>query len=89
MSDEDKSITIVLDTGTELKLRTAAIRRGVSVEDYCAEAINRELGAEKSAPAFSAKGMIASGKAILKGRLSVTDSADLIRDAREERHRNL
>ena len=88
MSDENISITIALDTGTELKLRTAASRRGVSVEEYCAEAINRELGAEKLTPNFSAKGMITSGKAILKGRLSVTDSADLIREAREERHQN-
>ena len=86
MSEEQKSIKIALDEETELRLKTAATSRGVTVEQYCSEAIFKELNSEALNRKFSAKGMIAAGEVIFRGRLSVTDSAELIREAREERH---
>ena len=89
MSIDKKSISFVLDAETRQKLEIAAARKGVSVEQYCAEAVSKELDCEPPAPKFSVEGLIASGEAIMQGRRSYTDSADLIREAREERHRDM
>ncbi len=89
MSDESKRVSIVLDSETEQKLKTTAARKGVSVEQYCCEAIGKELNSEAPPRKFSAKGMIALSNEILQGRKSATDSADLIREAREERHQDM
>lgn len=88
MADENLSINIPLDAETTQLLKHAAARKGVSVEQYCSDAVRNELNQEATVQKFSAKGMISAGEAIFRGKLSVTDSADLIREAREERHRN-
>ena len=88
MSEAQKSIKIALDEETEQRLKAAATRKGVTVEQYCSEAISRELDNDGLNRKFSAEGMIAAGEMITRGRLSVTDTAELIRDAREERHRD-
>ena len=88
MTSKHKIIKIALDRETELKLKDAAARRGVSAEQFCSEAVSKELDSETPAQKFSAKGLIAAGEAVFRGRLSLTDSAELIRDAREERHRD-
>jgi predicted DNA-binding protein len=89
MTDEKKSIKLALDEKTEQRLKAAATRKGVTVEQYCSEAIFKELNSEALNRKFSAKGMIAAGEMIFRGRLSVTDSAELIREAREERQREI
>ena len=89
MYDEKRTISIVIDTATEQLLQEVAARKGVSVEQFCNSAVHNELDKEATVQKFSAKGMIAAGEAIFRGRISATDSADLIREAREERHRNL
>ena len=89
MTSETKSISISLDAETEQLLKETAARKGISAAQYCADAVFNELNREIPDQKFSAKGMIAAGEAVFRGKLSVTDSADLIREAREERHRNL
>ena len=89
MSDENKSITIAFDAQTEIRLEAASARKGKSVEEYCTEAIFKELNNEGAAPQFSFEELFAVSDEILRGRKSSTDSAELIREAREERHRNL
>ena len=89
MTSEDKRIIIAIDSQTGKRLEEASSQNGKSVEQYCTEAIFKELNSEVSAPKLSLEEFIALGNEILKGRRSFTDSADLIREAREERHRNL
>ena len=88
MSEEQKSIKIALDEETDRRLKTVANSKGITVEQYCSEAISKELSSDTLRRKFSAEGMIAAGEVIFRGRLSVTDSAELIREAREERHRD-
>ena len=89
MTNEGKrTIALHVDAETGLRLESAANKRGISVEQYCSDAIFRELNGESPPQKFSAKGMIAAGEAVFRGRLSVTDSAVLMREAREERHRD-
>ena len=89
MTSEDKCITIAVDEQTERRIKIASAQKGKSVEQYCTEAIFRELDSEVSAPQFSFEELFALSDEILQGRRSTTDSAELIREAREERHRNL
>ena len=89
MTSRDKSIFIAVDAETEKRLKAASARRGKSVEQFCTEAIFKELYGEVSALKFSVEELIALSDEILQGRVSSTDSAELIREAREERHRNL
>ena len=89
MTGEDIRITIAIDEQTEKRIRTASARKGKSVERYCTEAIFKELDSEVSAPQFSFEELFALSDEILQGRRSSTDSAELIREAQEERHRNL
>ena len=89
MNDENKIITIAVDAQTEKKLEAASARRGKSVEEYCTEAVFRELNGEVAVPQFSFEELFALSDEILQGRRSSTDSAELIREAREERHQNL
>ncbi len=89
MAEETTNVRILIDTNTVKLLKLAAGRKGVSVEQYCSDAVHSQLSQEEPVRKFSAKGMIEAGEAIFQGKLSVTDSAELIREAREERHRNL
>ena len=89
MSIENKSVNITLDAETNERLHEAATRKGVTVEQYCSDAIFKELDSEGTKQKFSAESMIAAGEMIFEGRVSVTDSAELIREAREERHRDV
>lgn len=89
MTSEDICITIAIDEQTEKRIKTASARKGRSVEQYCAEVILKELDSELSVPQFSFEELFALSDEILQGRRSSTDSAELIREAREERHRNL
>ncbi len=86
MTSKNKSITIEIDADIEHRLSEAAEQKGVTIEQFCWDAVKKELGGEAPFKKFSAEGMIAAGEAVFRGRLSVTDSADLIREAREERH---
>ena len=150
MSDENKSISIVLDAETEQLLKDAAILSGMNLEQFCLAAAKAKadltvlLYGEKSATAgespkkakerwlpifekwepasdpddpsrkmrfvweVNGEGMVRWGvkstqkesvkdlerlfaecDEITQGRVSSTDSADLIREAREERHRDM
>ena len=88
MSSDNKTVRVALDAETKQRLEDAAIQKGVTVEQYCSEAIFKELDSAGSKRKFSAIGMINAGEMIFRGRLSITDSAELIREAREERHRD-
>ena len=107
--DKKRAITIIVDAQTERLLESAALNKGVSVTQFCSDAVVKELNVETSYPKFSVEEIIetsdqtmpgrrsfidpvdldqlfAECDAITQGRISATDSADLIREAREERH---
>ena len=84
MAGESRSVSIDLDEETEQRLRDAAARKGVSVEQYCSEAVRKELNDESLAQKISLKGTMGSGKVILRGRLNVADSADALLALRDE-----
>ncbi len=82
---------LTLDTGVALRtrLKIAAARRGVSMRALCLEAIEKALDAEEeSKPTFgvaSVEAALKISREILRGRVFTEDSADLIRQARQER----
>lgn len=92
MISENRSITIALDAETEQLLKAAVALRGVSVEKFCLAAVEEEV--EKTVfpygrpPAFteeSVEKLLALRDEIFQGRVSSTDSVDLIREARKRR----
>lgn len=99
MSIENKTISITLDAETERLLNDAATLSGMSVEKFCLTAIAE--GAERAVfpdgrnDAFteesleSLKKLAETRERIFNGRTLPGNSADLIREAREERHRDM
>ena len=84
MASEKKSVTIEIDAESDLRLRSAAVRKGISVEQYCSEAVFKELNYDSSAQKLKLKGTVATGKVILRGDLSVRDTADALLALRDE-----
>ena len=84
MTSESKSIRIPLDAATEQKLKTAAARRGVSVERYCRDAIGKELDGDSSPQKISLAGRLESGKVIMQGNLKLRDCVDSLLALRDE-----
>ncbi len=92
MSSENKSISISLDTETEQLLKAGAALSGMSVENFCLIVI-KERAEETVFPkgrtnAFteeSVKKLFALRDEIFQGRVSSTDTVDLIREARGRR----
>ena len=69
---------------------------GVSLGQYCRAAIDKELAeddvdetGESRKPHFDIEGLIALQKKTFGDRVLPTDSAEMIREAREERTRHL
>lgn len=101
MSDENKSISIDLDAETEARVKAAAASRGVSVEQFCLDIIERESHKPSLTDGLvfpEGKGVIAEEDLetpfamcdeLTQGTESATDSADVIRETREERHRGM
>lgn len=101
MSSKNKRISINVDAETEARVKAAAASRGVSVEQFCLDVIERE----SHEPSLADSPVLPEGKRVVtkedletlfakcdeltQGIESDTDSSDLIREAREERHRDM
>ena len=101
MSDENRIISIAVDPDTEERLKAAAALRDVSIEQICFEIIEEEsrnpylgggpyiLGGKQTAKRNFAQ-IFAESYALTGGApLGGPDSSKLIREAREERMREI
>ena len=86
MSDENNSIArLLLDTGTEAKVEDRCqYLRGVSVEQYCSDAIFKELDNDSPPQEKSLQGTLKSGRLILKGSQTLGASTDALLALRDE-----
>ena len=96
MEAKKKRLTLQLAPDVQERLQTAAARKGVSLGQYCRAAIDKELAkddvdgtGESPKPHFDIEGLIALRKQTFGDRVLPTDSAEMIREAREERTRHL
>ena len=89
MTGKYKTVTIEIDAESDLRLRSAAVRKGISVEQYCSEAVFKELNNDSSAQKISLKGSVTTGKVILRGNLSIRDTADDLLALRDEISREI
>jgi len=87
-----KRFTLDLDPEVQLRLKVAAALRGVSMRQYCLAALEKELAKEDIAttdtPSFNLEAFEQLGKLrdeIFQGREALSDSVELIREAREIR----
>ena len=84
MSDGKKSIRIDFDAKTERELRTAATRRGIAVEQFCIDAVFKELKSDSANHVIPLRGTFKDGAAILRGSISIKESADALFALRDE-----
>lgn len=95
METRSKVIAVEVAPETEARLLAAAERKGVSAADYCRAAISDSLEkdgigvADDTSPKFDIDRFIALRKKTFGDRVLPTDSAEMIREAREERTRQL
>ncbi len=93
MDQEINRISLDLDTHLHERLVSAAMLKGVSLQEYCASAIKTQLnsdGFEASIPASQTKrrtvsSLIEVRKRIFGGIPLEGDSADFIREMRDDR----
>ena len=93
MGARKERVSLAMTNEERERLKDAAARKGVSVAEYCRVAIDREMaedeGEEAPRPHYDIEGLIALRKQIFGDRVLPTDSAEMIREAREERTRHL
>ena len=96
MGTKRTRLTLELALDVHERLQAAAARKGVSLGQYCRAAIYDALSkdeaeetAEPQKPHFDIEGLIALQKKNFGDRVLPTDSAEMIREAREERTRHL
>ena len=100
MVAEKKRITLEVDAGLQERLKAAAAAgRGVSVQEYCETALEKELSVGASAPGIVRQGWPLSRERldairslrheIFRGRQLPGDSVDIIREEREKRAAHL
>ena len=97
MGTKRKRLTLELAPDVQERLQAAAARKGVSLGQYCRAAIDdanwsrtmsMRLGS-RAKPNFDIERLIALQKQTFGDRVLPTDSAEMIREAREERTRHL
>ena len=96
---ENEKITVSVDISTRDRLKAAAAHDGVSVDEYCQYAIDRQLSEDDGGLPTKRKGrrltvedldrFFARNREILGGKKFAGNSADVIREMREERTRQL
>src|SRR5688572_18415661 len=94
MAQETKTrFTLDLDTSFQRRLKVMAALKGVSMREYCLAAISKELEKDEAKPRGlsieSIERMDALRRRIFGDRVLEGDSAELIRQAREERSARL
>ena len=90
---ENAQITLSVDAATHDRLKAAAALRGDSVDEYCFYAIDRQLSEDDGGPRTTGKPLShetldrfdAIRKEISGGKKFAGNSADVIREMREER----
>ena len=92
---ENEKITVSVDASTRDRLKAAAALDGVSVDEYCQYAIDRQLSEDDGGLRTKRKGkgltleglekFYARRKERLGGKKFAGNSADVIREMREER----
>ena len=96
MQAKDQKLTLNIKSGLQRRLKIAAKLRGVTVDEYCYAAIDKELASDernggrrpKSTQPDSKRFRALHKKHFGDRPLSV-NSVDLIREGREERDRQL
>ena len=96
---ENETITVSVDASTRDRLKSVAELEGVSVDEYCQYAIDRQLSEDDGGLPTKRKGrrltledlkkFYARRKERLGGKKFAGNSADVIREMREERTRQL
>lgn len=93
METKKKRLTLALAPDMRERLHAAAARKGVSVGQYCKFAIEGELARDDldgdEQPKMTIDDLIARQKRIYGDRVLPGSSVDLIREAREERDRQM
>ena len=96
MQAKKKRLSVELEADVQRRLKDTAARKGVSVGQYCRAAIGDALSKDESdeatappKPHFDIQSLIALQKEAFGDRVLPTDSAEMIREAREERTRHL
>ena len=96
MGVKRKRVTLQLVPDVQERLQAAAARKGVSLGQYCRAAIYDALSkdeaeetAEPQKPHFDIESLIALRNQTFGDRVLPTDSAEIIREAREERDRQM
>lgn len=91
---ERRSVTIELDATLHERLCEAAEGEGVDIQAYCLNVIVRDLNGGLEAQTgggkpFNIEDLIAFSDELLGDRVFPGDSVDLIREAREERAKQM
>ena len=96
MGTKRTRLTLELALDVHERLQAAAARKGVSLGQYCRAAIYDALSkdeaeetAEPQKPHFDIESLIALRNQTFGDRVLPTDSAEIIREAREERDRQM
>ena len=93
MEAKKKRLTLEFAPDVQERLQAAAVRKGVSLGQYCRAAIDKELAKDdvdgKPPPRMSIDDLIARQERIYGDRVLPGSSVDLIHEAREERDRQL
>ena len=91
-----KRFTLDLDPEVQLRLKVAAALRGISMRRYCLDAIEKELVRDEIAQSGTQplseealNKLDSLRKEIFGGRILPGDSAELIREARDQRTKDL
>ena len=94
MEVKKKRLTLDLDPALQRRLKTVAALKGVSMRQYCQDAIEKELAKDDGAselgrPSFTIERMLALKNEIFQGRKLPGDSVEFIREARESRSQHV
>lgn len=96
MNANKKRLTLEVSPEERERLKATAARKGVSMAEYCRDAIEGALARDESGdatdppkPYFDIESLIALRKETFGDRVLPTDSAEIIREQRELRTRHL
>ena len=96
MPEKKKRFTLDLEPEMQTRLKLAAVGKGVSMRRYCLDAIEKELVRDEIAQSGTQpiseealNKLDSLRKEIFGGRILPGDSTELIREAREQRTKDL
>ena len=92
MEDKRKRLSLELSSDVQERLEAVALRKGVSMGQYCRSVIDEALSkdeADSQGPKLTIWDLIARRKALYGDKVFPGSSVDLISEAREERDRQM